>query len=324
MLKIDVNEGDVLLVKADVLALKYAQASYGVDAIVLKKLINLGPGVVLPEVGGIRLFDNVPGIAARSVLFVGVPPLEEFMYREIRQFARKAFSSLASRAPQTALVAMTLHGAGYGLDEAEAFESEVAGIVDAYQDGDAPDALEQVLIVEHNHGRATRLKSLLADLVPGGHISGKRPEDNDPRNPTERLRAAGYASATKDHVFVAMPFKEEMEDVYHYAIQSAARAAGFICERADMATFTGEVMGWVKSRIKSASLVVADLTDANPNVYLEVGYAWGCGVETVLLAKNVADLTFDVRAHRCLVYKTIKQLEEALAKELEALKSLGG
>ena len=78
-------------------------------------------------------------------------------------------------------------------------------------------------------------------------------------------------------------------------------------------------MDWVKRRIAGATLVVADLSSANPNVYLEVGYAWGCRVPTVLLVKDAAELTFDVRGHRCLVYKSIRQLEETLRSELQEL-----
>ena len=72
-----------------------------------------------------------------------------------------------------------------------------------------------------------------------------------------------------------MPFKNDMDDTYHYGIQGAVRAAGFLCERADLSTFVGDVMHWVQNRIRTSSLVIADLTEANPNVYLEVGYAWG-------------------------------------------------
>ena len=61
---------------------------------------------------------------------------------------------------------------------------------------------------------------------------------------------------------------------------------------------------------------MADLTNANQNVYLEVGYAWGCGVPTVLLVKNPDHLKFDVKGQRCLVYKNIKNLEEQLKNEL--------
>ena len=77
---------------------------------------------------------------------------------------------------------------------------------------------------------------------------------------------------------------------------------------------------WVKTRIASAALVVADLSDANPNVYLEVGYAWGCGRPTVLVVRDTSQLKFDVRGQRCLVYKRIKDLEALLRTELENLK----
>jgi hypothetical protein len=75
----------------------------------------------------------------------------------------------------------------------------------------------------------------------------------------------------------------------------------------------------VKSRIAGSSMVVADLSSANPNVYLEVGYAWGCSVPTVLLARESNDLQFDVRTQRCLLYKSIKNLEDILGKELQRL-----
>jgi nucleoside 2-deoxyribosyltransferase len=96
-------------------------------------------------------------------------------------------------------------------------------------------------------------------------------------------------------------------------------AAGYLCERADLSVFTGDVMEWVKKRIASSSLIIADLSNANPNVYLEVGYAWGCGKPTVLLVRDPAELKFDVKGQRCLVYKKIKDLEESLRKELETL-----
>ena len=100
----------------------------------------------------------------------------------------------------------------------------------------------------------------------------------------------------------------------------AVRKAGFLCERADLSAFTGDIMQWVRDRIYSAALVVADLTGANPNVYLEVGYAWGCGKPTVLLARDKPPSEFDARGHRCLVYKRIQDLETLLAQELQNLR----
>lgn len=317
LIKIRVVAGDALALTCDVLALKYAQAFYGVDSLIHQLLLIEGHRMDFPLPWDFRLEQGVSGVAAPRLLFIGVPPLNEFGYREIRAFSRKVLSSLADKAPDTKHLALTLHGPGYGLDEVEAFEAEVAGLLDSISSNDTPDALSQITFVERNRGRATRMRELLRQLIPTGVVvvgATLRGEPND-----ERLRAAGYASDGKAHVFVAMPFKEEMDDVYHYGIQNAVRAAGFLCERADQAAFTGDVMERVQNRIKSASIVVADLTEANPNVYLEVGYAWGCDVPTVLIVKDVKHLKFDVQGQRCLIYKTIKDLEDVLTKELAAL-----
>jgi hypothetical protein len=317
---IEVREGDALAVGADVLALKYAQALFGVDELVVEKLTQAGRKVQFPDPWGFRLETGAPGIAAARILFMGVPRLNEFRYREIRMFARLVLSALATAAPETKHIALTVHGIGYGLDEVEAFEAEIAGFTDAIRSQDIPAALQRITVVEHGARRAKRLQLTLAELVQDGSIEttqevGKRKTEES----VERLRAAGYASNAKPHVFVAMPFKDEMEDVYHYGIQSAVRASGFLCERADLTSFTGDVLDWVRTRIKTSSLVVADLTDANPNIYLEVGFAWGVGVPTVLLVRDVAQLKFDVRGQRCLVYKKIKELEERLTIELKQL-----
>jgi hypothetical protein len=324
---IKILTGDATRISVDVLALKYAQANYGLDKLVISILTDGGrdPALMRPKTGGFRLVDGVPELAARQVLFIGVVPLYSFGYQEIREFSRRVFSTLAGSAPDTQRVALTLHGAGYGLDELEAFESEVAGVVDSIRTLDFPEGLSEIIFVERNRGRAIRLEKRLKELLPSGTISAapmdrgseSRPEDS------ERLRSAGYSSKSKEHIFVAMPFKKEMNDHYHYGIQSAVHAAGFLCERADLSSFTGDVVQWVRDRIRTAKLLVADLTDGNPNVYLEVGYAWGCNVPTVLLVKDTKDLKFDVRSQRCLTYENIQELEQSLKKELKELSKNG-
>jgi hypothetical protein len=116
------------------------------------------------------------------------------------------------------------------------------------------------------------------------------------------------------------PVAKEFDDRFHYGIQRAAETAGLLCERADLTSFVGDVLVWVRERIASAAFVVADLTTANPKMYLEIGYAWGREVPTVLLVSDMRDLRFDVRAQRCLVYDgSIRRLEELLTLELNAL-----
>ena len=97
-------------------------------------------------------------------------------------------------------------------------------------------------------------------------------------------------------------------------------AAGFLCERIDNEAFMGEIMNQVKQKIESAAVVIADLSGSNPNVYLEVGYAWGKGRPTILVIRAGEEAKFDVRGYRHLKYETIKDLKEKLSNELEQLR----
>jgi hypothetical protein len=314
-IKVSVQKLDALQTPCDVLALKYANAFYGVDDMVAKRLERNGVNLtqLLPKPWGFRLIDSSGEVAAKAILFVGVGPLRQFGYREIREFSRKVLVSLAGANPAVRQICLTAHGAGYGLDETEAFVAEIAGLVDAVRDGDFPEQLKQIIVAEQNPGRADRLKSILTLLLPSGVI---KPDTTHLPNlsniSSERLQKVGYDSENKPRVFVAMPFAEEMDDVFFYGIQGPVNEAGFLCERADMSTFVGDVLDWVKRRISNCELVVADLSGANPNVYLEVGYAWGCNKSTILLVRGAPELKFDVQGQRCIVYKNIKALEKSL------------
>ncbi len=82
-----------------------------------------------------------------------------------------------------------------------------------------------------------------------------------------------------------MPFKKDMEDVFYFGIQEPVRNAGFLCERIDMESFIGDILTQVKIKIEKANVLIAELTGSNPNVYLEVGYAWGKNIPTILLVR---------------------------------------
>ena len=94
---IEVVEGDALEFGADVLALKYAQEHYGVDYHVAERLGPRYPGLTaaLPKVNGYRFLQSSPLIGAATVLFVGVKPLREFGYADIREFGRKVLESVS-------------------------------------------------------------------------------------------------------------------------------------------------------------------------------------------------------------------------------------
>ncbi|MFB6177961.1 MAG: hypothetical protein ABEI99_12640, partial [Halobaculum sp.] len=183
--------------------------------------------------------------------------------------------------------------------------------------------LSRVKIVERNQGRADRLRKIRDEFLGGEYIQTES-------QPTEKERSVGYDSESKPHVFVAMPFDEEFDDVYYTGIKPAVKQLAedidrdILCERVDENVFTGSVTDQIRDRIESASLVVADMTNANPNVYLEVGYAWGSDVPVLLLTQDTDDLEFDVEHHNSLIYDRmgIHGLKQDLEDTLAALDSL--
>ncbi|MDF1552430.1 MAG: hypothetical protein P1P84_05175 [Deferrisomatales bacterium] len=320
-----VQTGDAFDIEGDVLALKYEQDPVGIERSLLARLkhggIDAEPAVPVP--GAALLLKTAGATRAPVSLLIGVRPVGLFGYQDVREFTRAVLVALAGTLPNARHLLLTIHGAGGGLDEHEALESGVAGLVEAIQSGECSPGLRKVTVVEKEAVRATLFKRALDHVLPDGAIP--RPgattgAQGAIRQPAAHLRSVGYDSASKPNIFVAMPFRQDMEDLYHYGIQGAVRAAGFVCERSDLSTFTGEVMSWIKQRIETASLVIADLTHANPNVYLEVGYAWGRGRPTVLLVQDEAALQFDVRGQRCLTYSKIKDLEEKLTADLKTLR----
>lgn len=109
-----------------------------------------------------------------------------------------------------------------------------------------------------------------------------------------------------------MPYVEEMLDIYEFGIYEPIIAAGCYCERCDRSIYTGNVLDRIKEHIASSALVIADVTGSNPNVYLELGYAWGKEVPTLHIAKSGQELIFDVKTHKCVYYTNITDLRKKL------------
>jgi hypothetical protein len=318
-INVRVLHGDALAVPADLLILKYAQAWHGVDRATARRL-----GVedrVTADVGQTASVRSNGTVAAREVLFLGVPPLWEFDYEQIRAFGRRAVAEAAAVAPNAAELVLTLHGPNYGLDELEAFNSELAGVVDAITGNEVGASLRMITFAEFDAGRARRMRAALSEAIPGGALRpGVQPgQAGVEAAAAERLSTVGYDSAAKAHVFVAMPFSPEFEDVYTFGITPAAHASKLLVERIDQASFTGDIVAFMRERIAGARLFVADVTGANPNVYLEIGFAWGNGIPTLLVCRDVDELRFDVRGHRCLSYGNIVELQRKLTREIAEL-----
>jgi hypothetical protein len=119
--------------------------------------------------------------------------------------------------------------------------------------------------------------------------------------------------------FVVMPFAPEWGDVYLYGIRGCLARLELTCKRADEIDHDRDILQVIIDYLRRACIIIAEVTDRNPNVLYEVGWAHALERPTVLVARSGTELPFDVSHVNTIFYKTIRDLEEQLGRRVRAL-----
>ena len=111
------------------------------------------------------------------------------------------------------------------------------------------------------------------------------------------------ATASKPQAFVVMQFSDEFNALYTDVIKPTCEKFGVEAIRADDIYKSGLIINDIARSIEEASVIIADVTTDNPNVFYEVGYAHGIKKTTILLSDRTREtLPFDVSGFRTLFY----------------------
>ena len=122
--------------------------------------------------------------------------------------------------------------------------------------------------------------------------------------PQHKSNEGKRAERTKKYVFAAMPFEKKYDDVFFVAMSGAARALKVGCERIDQSPFVGDIVTAIRKKIAGAFAVIADLSQAKPNVLYEVGYAHALGKPTIHISSTpLSTLPFDVKTWNTVSYQ---------------------
>lgn len=129
-------------------------------------------------------------------------------------------------------------------------------------------------------------------------LPAEEPKAQQRRPTAERVREF------LDTCFVMMPFGKWFDRYYQEIYVAAIKDAGFEPVRADELFSAGSVVEQIWEQIAKSTVLLADLTDKNPNVFYELGLAHAARRPVVFTTANVEDVPFDLRHLRVIPYET--------------------
>ena len=129
------------------------------------------------------------------------------------------------------------------------------------------------------------------------------------------------ADSGRPAVFVLMPFTSALQPVYEDHIRAVCDELALTVARADDFYSSRSIVSDIWNGIYFSTLVVADCTGRNPNVFYEIGVAHTVGRPTILITQGIEDVPFDLRHLRCLTYtftpRGMREFEMALTRVIK-------
>ena len=104
------------------------------------------------------------------------------------------------------------------------------------------------------------------------------------------------------YCFVLMPFLLEWSDRLYKHLKQILNSKEYSCERADD-LYGSDVLEDIWIAINTAEIIIADITSKNPNVFYEIGIAHTLGKKVILLTQSEADIPFDFKRFRHIIYE---------------------
>ena len=131
------------------------------------------------------------------------------------------------------------------------------------------------------------------------------------------IRSKPTAAKIKtDQCFVLMPFEEEWsERIWTKHVETVLTDSGMKAVRADD-LYGSHILSDIWKGIAESRVIIADITCRNPNVMYELGVAHAMQKDVIILAQTAKDIPFDIKQHRCLIYKDNSDGYEKLEKQL--------
>lgn len=108
------------------------------------------------------------------------------------------------------------------------------------------------------------------------------------------------------------PTRERADNVYRYLIAPVCEDLGYRPVRVDHVNAVDNINTTIINYLKTAPMVIADMTDHNPNAFYELGFRQALELPLVPIIKVGGDLPFDVMTTRTVFYDTdVAKIEDS-------------
>lgn len=115
-------------------------------------------------------------------------------------------------------------------------------------------------------------------------------------------------------IFLVIPFTREFNDISQVVRQAIMEGQHQLI-RMDEMMATGRIIDQIHDEIEKADLVIADVSDRNPNVMYELGFAQSLKKPILPIIQKGESIPFDIASIRTLIYDR-NRLTETLGKPL--------
>ena len=97
--------------------------------------------------------------------------------------------------------------------------------------------------------------------------------------------------------------RRQTEGIWEYVIRPTCEALNYQPMRADLMGGAGSITQDIISALFESDLVIADITNSNPNVMYELGVRHTLAKPVIVLTSTPRSIPFDIASYRALVYQ---------------------
>jgi hypothetical protein len=127
------------------------------------------------------------------------------------------------------------------------------------------------------------------------------------------------------NAFVIMPFsatptctEQEWTETYNFIFKPAFEESGYVCERAR--PMVGHVLHGIVEKLRDSRIVLADITDRNPNVFYELGIRHSLKKGTIIVSRD-GQVPSDLRGLWYVQYESTPAAVATFKAEIKRLTS---